>query len=176
MTEQEFSDALLYLGTVVPHGIFPGVKGWETLPVFATEEAWDAYQWNPPQYGREYPQDDDPDIFEPLQELYSTVDPDASPKPTWEELTGALASWQLANKRVDLLEELGEACKIRIIMAYGADDWQDEIQKRLRGDTTAEQDTKRDKLRATHKKFTTWVNDPDRTLAELEAFVPNWET
>ena len=84
MTFTEFHGAYRYLerheGLILPHGIRPGglrpnhSESYPRNPA-ADKATWDAYQWNPPQYAHEG---------------WQTVDPDASPKPTYADLLRAL--------------------------------------------------------------------------------------
>ena len=82
MTQQEFIDALQYLlteGLIYPYdaepGEFPG--GSHNLN---TQELWDAYGWNPPQYI--VSADGSGELPEP--------DPNASLKPSWAEIEAAV--------------------------------------------------------------------------------------
>ena len=129
--------AIIYLeenrGLKLPHGIRPGAKpGGEDFNF--DEERWNAFEWNPPGDFPELP-----------------ADVNASPKPRWDQITGV---YDQAEKLVfiAILEKaIDELYREKIIMAYGAISWEDEIQKRLRGATTSDQDVKRDELRAEAK-------------------------
>ena len=71
--------ALGYLrnnGVIFPYNRNPGSRPGQISLPFTNQEIWDSYQWNPPQF-LDY-DDDGPD-------------PDASPKPTWEEIRSAVA-------------------------------------------------------------------------------------
>ena len=54
--------------------------------------------------------------------------------------------------------------------AYDARDLTHEFKKRLAGEHTPEQDAERVRLAGKHAGMESWLNDADRTLAELEAF------
>ena len=53
--------------------------------------------------------------------------------------------------RIRRARHLKAECRRRITAAYGADDWQDEMEIRVRGDATAEQNTERDRLRGVYR-------------------------
>lgn len=63
-----------HFGIALPFGLTPGDRPFADgarIDVFADEATWHAYKWNPPEY---------------MAAQYPDADPDASPKPTWEEL------------------------------------------------------------------------------------------
>ncbi len=65
-----------------PYNRFPGDRpGLQSAAKLNTRELWDAYQWNPPQY---------------LTEQYPDPDPDASPKPAWDDIVEAHRRQRLA--------------------------------------------------------------------------------
>ena len=68
-------------------------------------------------------------------------------KPTWASLQPLMDS-EVLLRLIDLTR--GE-CRRRISDAYGASSWEDEMQKRLRGETGEGQDVERDRLRAVCK-------------------------
>lgn len=57
-------------GLRYPYGSRPGFGARPEPNLIESQEVWEGYQWNPPQY----------------QPQYTTPDPDADPKPTWEEV------------------------------------------------------------------------------------------
>ena len=121
-------------GLVLPHGIMPGsYDGGEDTNF--DEAEWEDYKWNPPEISED-----------------QSVDSEASAKPTWQELENAREPQIERELRDKILLQLETMVTDKIIRAYGADDWQDEIQKRLGGRTTAEQDEERDRLIDEHKK------------------------
>ena len=79
MTKIDIQYAIGYLraneGLILPYGIMPGHKPGEGFSEF-NKTGYGNYQWNPPQY------------FQHI-EGYEVADPDASPKPTWDELLEA---------------------------------------------------------------------------------------
>ena len=168
MTPKQFELALGYLmaaGLRLPHGIFPGLEP-GGVRAFPAAKDWAFYQWNPPEYlvGQAG--------FDECQE----ADRDASAKPTWAAIEAAHAIAAPPALREQRQGELRAECRRRITAAYGAADWQDEIEKRAGGRVSAEQDAERDRLRATHAALTAAL--AGMTLGELEAFKPaddtNW--
>ena len=98
------------------------------------------------------------------------ADRDASAKPTWAAIEAAHAIAAPPALREQREGELRAECRRRITAAYGAADWQDEIEKRAGGRVSAEQDAERDRLRATHAALKAAL--AGLTLGELEAFKP----
>lgn len=150
MNIQRACNYMVSIGYKLPYGLLPGsYPGGVNLEF--TEEEWENYWWNPPR-GYELP------------------DPECSSKFSWRQLIWA----DVQAKRVQLPEqwsrELRAECHRRITQAYEADDAQDEIWKRLRGDNTPEQDTERDRLRAKCKALIAAL--PNLDLESLEAFDP----
>ena len=146
--------AIIYLeqneGLKVPHGYMPNSNTEGTSYMF-DEGLWNTYRWNPPQ--------GIPDL---------AIDAEASPKPEWSTITGV---YEKAEKEVLIAAietALDKAYTEAITDAYGAKDWLDEIFKRLRGDTTPEQDTRRDELRAEAKKEIAKL--PTLTLEQLKNY------
>ena len=98
---------------------------------------------------------------------------DAPPKPTFEQLVTALVdkierSAELARK----LRALKVEGSRRITAAYGAESWEDEVQRRLRRAHTPQQDAERERLRAAYAALRDWLLSPERTGAELAGFEP----
>lgn len=116
-------------GTIIlPHGCIPyGIQG------EITEEIWREISWNPPA-GYEH---------------LTKADPDGSNKPTYATVIAIVEERKYA--AVLLIAALRIECHKRINAAYGAEGWDNEIELRLRGDTTADQDIERDRLRAVCK-------------------------
>ena len=150
------SRAILYLyrneGLVLPYGYPPGSFPGGINSEF-DETTWGVYQWNPPQHIPNY----------------DTPDPEASPKPTWAKLVESDPKAVVATKKQELLNQLGEEARRRITRAYGVRDWNHEIQLRLRGSNTTEQDQERDRLRAVHATLEAQIKSASstQTLEEL---------
>ena len=155
LTFQIALNALVENGLVLPHGIKPGsFPGSWDINVFANEQNWNDYDWNPPEF---------------LPEDYPTADPNASPKPTWAELQTAASMAMPAFRKVDIIRELKRVCRKRITDAYGQDNHHDEIELRLGGRHTEAQDTERERLRTRYSIIKAWIESTDRTLQELES-------
>ena len=120
----------------LPHG----------LPPLLTEEeydqtSWGMLKWNPSQ-GQEH----------------LGVDNLASTKPSWEVLAGHCSRVGILKMKDDMLSAVSDACKREISAAYGASSFEDELQKRLRGGTTVEQDGERDRLRGRYRSVKNEIN------------------
>ena len=76
LTQDDFHKALYALGIKFPHGFIAGSYPGGLVHVGETEAIWNDYQWNPPMYM-------------PSDKPYGKFDPDADPKPTWNELVRA---------------------------------------------------------------------------------------
>ena len=139
---------------VLPFGIWPvqtpNGRQLESLD-------WDSYDYNPPEHWRHFPR-------------YSESDPLASPKPTSVTIEEKLAQGDRARFLSHALAAIHAECRQRIITAYGAEDWQAEIESRLGGRTNTAQDEERDRLRARYQIIKSWVQDEARTFTELENF------
>ena len=120
---------------------------------------WELYEWNPPEYLKHIDE-------------FSEADPSADLQPMWEELVGALPMARMGTHRRRGTVGIHIEGNRRITEAYGATDWQDEIQIRLGGRQPAGSDAERDRLRSRHASLKTWVEHADRTIADLEAFDP----
>ena len=89
----QVSYAFLWLerqGIRYPYGVGVSINNHDVIDI--TEEQWDAYVWNPPQ----------------ARPSHTTPDPDASPKPTWEELVNADANTRLRLSAEDAEYNLGK--------------------------------------------------------------------
>ena len=80
MTNYELTDVLEWMrdndGLKLPHDEVPGTHNeyiYTDVDLASNPAAWEAYQWNPPQYHNHH----------------TAVDSTVSPKPTWEELLAA---------------------------------------------------------------------------------------
>ena len=142
----------------MPYGLDPGSTpgGWNP-PLKKT--AWDAYQWNPPEY---------------MSNEHPVLDPDASEKPTWQEIIAVIELAQLPIIRKRRLRELRRECQKRISIAYGETVLEDEILKRLRNGHTAEQDTERDRLRAKHTTIKSTIETMN--YSTLNSFDPTLDS
>ena len=80
LTSIDFQKAIgalqIIAGLKLPHGFRPGSRRGGSVHVGESEEIWNNYQWNPPMY---FPSDTPQGKF----------DPDADPKPTWDDLVRA---------------------------------------------------------------------------------------
>ena len=84
MAGWEFTRAIYYLvaqGLRLPHGQIPWKK-------YRTKAEWDTLQWNPPQY---------------MERRFPEADPNASTKPTWDEVWDALRAWLVEDGVVQTL-------------------------------------------------------------------------
>lgn len=145
---------MVSLGFRLPHGVMPGSRPGGIDPDFTRAE-WLDYAWNP---------------IPGMDGLPGTAgfDPQASAKFSWRQLVWADREGELLELRERLAREVDQEARARITAAYGADDWDDEIQRRLAGRHTAAQDTERDRLRAKYqalkKGFETMPLDALRTF------------
>ena len=139
---------------VLPYDTQPGDKPGGQTNVAESEAAWNAYQWNPPQYMPDFEEADD----------------NASPKPTWAKLVEASDKMAIVDDRRYLLINLDHEGERRIIAAYGASSLNDEFKLRLSNRSTPTQDTEAARLRAKHAEIKAWINDSSRTVQELEKY------
>ena len=73
--------------------------------------------------------------------------------------------------RIHRKKQLRAECRRRIIAAYGAKDWQDEMELRVRGGATVAQNTERDRLRAVYKAQAAGLaGAPVATVTGLEPY------
>lgn len=162
MTPEQFELAIYHLaadGLALPHGFIPGTEPGGVRPI-ADQAAWDFYQWNPPEHL----------VGVAGFEDYQEADPAAGVKPTWAAIEAALAAAAPVEAREEIATALRAECRRRITAAYGADDWQDEIEKRVGGRATEAQHAERERLRAKHAALEAGL--ADMALAALEAFTP----
>lgn len=126
-------------GLILPYGVLPASRPGGFVEAVCTSWArWRTYEWNPPEFMAP--------TAELLQEFGDT-DAAASDKPTWAAIRTACDRAAPGERRRDLLNETRDEARARITAAYAADDWDDEIQRRLAGRNTAEQDAERERLR-----------------------------
>ena len=142
MNDEQLQSAINHLiekeGLVLPYNAFPGSRpGGIVSNIAETEAHWATYTWNPPQF------------ISHLSD-FSVTDTDASNKPTYASLMSASKKDELTDLRRYTLNLLKSEVRRRIILAYGADSFEDEVMRRLRGDKTPDQDIKRDRLRTTY--------------------------
>ena len=99
MNLYDFRLAILYLiegGLVAPfnHGFWDIAQ--DNFNPALSEDHWSEYQWNPPQPFIEINRGVE---YQHCAEYVGMVDADASPKPTWADLTQALTDITLINAR-----------------------------------------------------------------------------
>ena len=146
-------------GLQLPYFTFPGdYEGGHHSAFITSWRRWYTYTtsgwWNPP-FG--------------LKRVHDKPDPQASPPPTWEQIyeagVGSHVQMLIQNHKTDIR---GEAQR-RITQSYGADDWQDEVQIRLRTPAVdlARMDSERERLRLKYKKLIANVSKMN-TLFELQ--------
>ena len=147
---------MVSLGFRLPHGVMPGSYPGGVDPDF-TQAEWLDYGWNP---------------VPGMDHLPGTAgfDPEASAKFSWRQLVWADGQGELRERRRDLLNETREEARARITAAYAADDWDDEVRRRLAGRNTAEQDAERERLR-TRFRALKWRYEA-MSLDDLLAFDP----
>ena len=98
---------------------------------------------------------------------------DTRSKPTWEDVLHSSPTQHRINAIADRVQRVTAECKRRITQsAYGAMNWDEEIEDRLSGRATPEQDVERERIRTKHKALRDWIQHADRTLEALEAFDP----
>jgi len=133
-------------------GSFPGGVANPAI----TEATWEAYIWQDPE----------------------NVDPDASDKPSWDDLVANLVhvnesrAWGRTTRAIDSEE------RRRITEAYGARNLEEEVLYRLRG-ATPEQDAERDRLHAVAEGLRRRLRDAEG-LEAMETIDPTdddeWST
>ena len=124
---------------VVPYGITPRRFPDELFSNF-TKSEWDDYEYNPPQYFKQY----------------ENPDSNASPKPTWEKLVDAWQKYSYQQTKNQITYILDQITTSRIALAYhpGADiKPEKEWQVRLSGKNTYEADQKRLHIIRRHKEI-----------------------
>lgn len=134
-----------------------------TTPLFSepevTEALWNAKSWNPP--GQRHTR--------------SESDPLASAKPAWSTLVARYGSQHLRDAILEASKSLRLVGRDAITLAYGARDRDDELNIRLRGDSTAAQDRERERLRARYNAVAAEIAAV-ATQAELDAIVEQIDT
>lgn len=156
----------------LPYGVIPGSGLGTTNYNFADEQAWNGYQWNPPQNLR--------DVVG-----FTEADPDASAKPTWAVVVAAdsvATTMEVRRERLQaLLNEVLRQERQRICAAYignqnGSQTVTQELLFRARSQESgldiSAKHTERDRLHAKAVALKAWVEHADRTLTELESFNP----
>ena len=143
MTFEQFRvgiDELAKGGLIMPYRIYPAsLPNGEFAEAVCTSWArWKTYEWNPPEFM--------PVNAELLQQ-YGDTDFDASDKPRWQEIRRAYEKFSIKSRLSIYPDAMRHECRSRITSIYGADDLDDEILMRLRGESTTDQDTERDRLR-----------------------------
>lgn len=145
-------------GLVLPHNGIPGVTGFLGQSGVSTtfdEATWNAYVWNPP--------------------FDLPFDPNASPKPTWQELQDADAASAVSGWRRWLLRELRSHCeKLICDTVFGANGLTHEMQirNRLTVSGRAEDQAKldrmsqhRDQMRARYHEIKAYITSVPLTQA-----------
>ena len=110
LSYEQFRNAVSWLrqnsGLILPYGKYPGSYRGGSINVGETEAIWNAYQWNPPQYF----------VVE-----YPNPDPNASTKPTYEELLNAFYAYRFTFLSESVVDQARDFCEeIITIHAYGA--------------------------------------------------------
>ena len=140
ITREEFAEAIQYLRSLsgydadgfpikltLPYDMLPmDAPGGNNDPVW--EDAWDNYQWNPPEYSD-----------------YTESQPGVSSKPSWATILDAVEKAYVQRRKTELCDFLRVECRSRITSAYGETDPLDEIFARLSGNQAGDAD--RDMLR-----------------------------
>lgn len=158
MTADEFQTIFYYLVSegeaALPYGMMPGSTP-GGLAEITTEEAWNDYGWNPPQYMAHLPE-------------YSTPDPMATPKLTWSDLVGHLDAAMTDQLRPTRLLELRRENRRRIIAVYGETTFEGEVMKRLRDGETQNQRVAREAHLTRYRTIKNLIEDLN--YADLQAF------
>ena len=152
--EDEYGNALTLQ---LPYRLFPGSYPGGIYPLI-TRVRWESYGWNPPGYM--------PDLTESQANV--------SGKPTWEMVVNAVEpGWLLRNKPT-VVAAFKRECEQRINAGYGADNTDDEMFKRLRGDTSG--DAERERLRTRYHAVKAWVEaaTTKTVLQDVDASADEW--
>ena len=142
-------------GLILPHGVFPGsLPGGVVSNIAENQAVWNTYDWDPPKFLSHLPD-------------FSVVDTNASDKPTYVALMVASGAGELDELKGRLLYLLKEETRRRVILAYEASSFEDELMIRLRGEGTPAQDIERDRLRTVYRGLKTTINAG--SLSKLQA-------
>ena len=155
MNANELVLALRHLGITLPYGLDPGSipGGWDA-PL--TLDEWNNYQWNPPEY---------------MTSQYTEADPDASDKPTWQEITDAVVPAKLARMSMHLIEQVNSEVTNRIAVNYHPQAGRDrnkEWEVRLSGADLTHKNTERARLIAVCHAIEVRINAAT-TIEQLDA-------
>lgn len=105
-------------GLVLPYHLMPGQQGKNGALTIQTQEQWQAYGYNPPQYSP-----------------YEHPDPEASPKPEWSEIINALGVYMarhMGRRRREHINLAKAACEAHVSRyVYGARSFSSESAARL---------------------------------------------
>ena len=147
--------ALHHLGIRLPYGLDPGsIPGGWNAPL--TQEDWDDYQWNPPEY---------------MTHEYPDADPDASDKPTWQQILDASIPAKQGRISNNLIFTANQEVTRRIALAYhplAGRARNKEWQVRLSGIDLTAQDAERVRLIAVCHAIEVRINAAT-TTTQLEA-------
>ena len=138
-------------GLILPFGFPVGGYAGGVRPIVGQAE-WDAYGWNPPEYLS-----------------FSAPDPEASPKPTWEELIEAAGPQSATTSWPRRIEALRQECRTRITKAYGKQTIEEEILKRLGDAPVAAGDQRRRLMIGRFRELRLWL-EVGASLEELSGF------
>ena len=131
----------------LPHGVCPHI----TAGTIVNEDAWERLLWNPP-----------------AGNPHLVADPSASPKPTWLTISTAAASETVESLRHRCLASLSTETERAIQTSYGVTSWRKEIEMRLAGRHTPQQDAERDRIRTRYKALKADIGAAT-IVSELEA-------
>ena len=149
-------------GLRLPYQVTPGaIPGGLDGRIFADDESWEDYQWNPPDY---------------LD--YDEPDPQASPKPTFLAIEAAARAADLLDRQAGLKRRFKKACHEKIAAAYhpqAATDPHREWEVRLSGQDTTAADAERARLVARYQQYRQQIDEAVDIvhLAPLDALDPD---
>jgi len=109
-------------------------------------------------------------VYVTEEQGFAKPDPDASPKPTWDEILNAQESMIWMETYTAKWDHVRRECKRRITEQYEATSIEHEILRRLRGATTKEQDDERERLRAVC--LAEQIKVGEMTVPMLQAYDP----
>ena len=147
---------------ILPHGLQPGESVGGTRSINNKIE-WDKYGWNPPEYL----------VNISGYEQYWLVDPNASPKPTWEELVNAYSKFLYWDAKQTAINICDFEVTNRIAKLYHSKahiDRNKEFEVRLSGADTTEADKKRLEYIAICHKFESQI-EKAITVKQLEKII-----